>query len=770
MKVRAYIGWSLLSMMLFVVLGCQRAEPELINGSTDELKTIRGSRFFEADTLHWTFNNRTGNFYSFSRDNAAVPLPQKGDYVVYHDQNHAFFGQLIGLEVSNTQVGMELTQVPVNDLFDFFAYRDTIMTVNNHYRQTTDSLVQQAGDTLKISGVKRSIRQNAFLRGIIDFQEFALYDIGAGEQFFYLTPEWNNGVLTRDALIKWNQDLVVTGQLILTQFDNNAFQDSLKVRTRTWTEEVDGFYVDFITEEWLALDWQFPDAGTITVQFSLTGESDYSLKLDDGGSWIQTSASNWSGKEISLDGWNKLKPGFLNIRYVCTIKPVFNGREGLKLSKETALNVLATSEWPQWDLTGELIQTNVFDADYGLFSDLSSSHLTAEAFREEILNNQGELINEVPVANFTISPPSGYTNTSFKLNGGLSTDVEDKTEDLRVRWDFTNDGGWDTNYSTTKLVNHQYISAGVYTVRMEVIDTQGATDEITRQVTVYETSSAPIAAFTVTPETGSQSQPFTFDASACYDAEDALNLLQVRWDFENDGKWDYDYSTTKAAVWIFGQPGEYVVKLEVKDTDGLTGSTTRLVRVTVGNTKPEAYFVVDPENGTTETRFNYDASGSSDAEDDVEDLQVRWDFENDGVWDTEWRTIKSVTHQFEIAGNYTSLLQVQDTEGFTNTFTRVIRVTNPNTAPKADFTVNPAKGDTSTKFQFDASISSDLEDPVSALEVRWDWDNDDIWDSAYSTVKTASMQFSAPGTYIVRVQVRDSGGLTNIRAKLVVVE
>jgi hypothetical protein len=63
-------------------------------------------------------------------------------------------------------------------------------------------------------------------------------------------------------------------------------------------------------------------------------------------------------------------------------------------------------------------------------------------------------------------------------------------------------------------------------------------------------------------------------------------------------------------------------------------------------------------------------------------------------------------------------------------------------------------------FNFDASGSSDPEDALSALEVRWDWTDDGIYDTAYDTTKNAENQYLIGGTFTIRMQVRDSGGRT----------
>jgi len=93
---------------------------------------------------------------------------------------------------------------------------------------------------------------------------------------------------------------------------------------------------------------------------------------------------------------------------------------------------------------------------------------------------------------------------------------------------------------------------------------------------------------------------------------------------------------------------------------------------------------------------------------------------------------------------------------------------SPNTAPSASFTVNPTSGTTETVFQFDASGSSDAEDSVPALQVRWDWENDGEWDTNWSATKTASHRYSTTGMKTIKLEVKDTGGLTADTTKYVI--
>ena len=102
--------------------------------------------------------------------------------------------------------------------------------------------------------------------------------------------------------------------------------------------------------------------------------------------------------------------------------------------------------------------------------------------------------------------------------------------------------------------------------------------------------------------------------------------------------------------------------------------TTTTTTVRPSGTEPNASFFVTPSTAVVSKTFTFNASDSTDNEDLPEDLVVRWDWENDGVWDTDYSTEKIATHQYSAAGNYTINLEVKDTEGLTDTTTRKIIV------------------------------------------------------------------------------------------------
>ena len=91
--------------------------------------------------------------------------------------------------------------------------------------------------------------------------------------------------------------------------------------------------------------------------------------------------------------------------------------------------------------------------------------------------------------------------------------------------------------------------------------------------------------------------------------------------------------------------------------------------------KPTALFTITPSTGTTETVLTFNASSCSDSYDPIGDLTVRWDWQNDGVWDTNWTENKTASHLYLVSGNYTVKLEVKNSHNLVNNTTHDVVVT-----------------------------------------------------------------------------------------------
>lgn len=175
-----------------------------------------------------------------------------------------------------------------------------------------------------------------------------------------------------------------------------------------------------------------------------------------------------------------------------------------------------------------------------------------------------------PIATFTVKKLllKATFDASGVSSGGYTAD------ELLVRWDYTNDGTYETDWSTAKTASFTYPADGTYTVKMEVKDPQGQTDSATKVFTIAQTNTSPKAAFNVSIVRGMTA---SLDASSSTDAEDATEDLLVRWDFDGDGTYDTDWTTTKTAEHTYATAGTYTIRFQVKDLNDAVASATQTV-------------------------------------------------------------------------------------------------------------------------------------------------------------------------------------------------
>jgi len=159
--------------------------------------------------------------------------------------------------------------------------------------------------------------------------------------------------------------------------------------------------------------------------------------------------------------------------------------------------------------------------------------------------------------------------------------------------------------------------------------------------------------------------------ATAYDADGNVLLTAIRW-----------LSSAPGVAEVTGN-GLVTAKTGGQaDIQATAGPASDAVTVEVAaNTPPEAAFTVTPEEGTTATMFAFDASTTTDLETSPGDLEVRWDWETDGAWDTGWSTTKAATHSYGSAGTKTVTLEVRDGGGLTATATRTAVVSGGAAGP-----------------------------------------------------------------------------------------
>lgn len=192
-------------------------------------------------------------------------------------------------------------------------------------------------------------------------------------------------------------------------------------------------------------------------------------------------------------------------------------------------------------------------------------------------------------------------------------------------------------------------------------------------------------------------------------------------------------------------------------------------RTATPTTPPTASFTVSPASGTTETDFAFDASASSDAEDAASVLRVRWDWESDGTWDTDYSTAKTAMHRYATAGSkaakhraastvskvparrpasagtMAATLEVLDSDGMTATKTDSVVVAGLLACSIATVALG---GDAPLDEMFEAAVTGG----TAPYEFGWTFG-----DGEESSVQNPAHVYALAGSYIAVLTVTDAG-------------
>lgn len=166
------------------------------------------------------------------------------------------------------------------------------------------------------------------------------------------------------------------------------------------------------------------------------------------------------------------------------------------------------------------------------------------------------------------------------------------------------------------------------------------------------------------------------DASTSIDLQFPDKILQFSWDIDFDGNYETFWSNVPTIECVFEKEIPYQVGLKVRNYLGLMNDTIQIVDVGHKNQNPKAFYYVTTNSGNISTNFRFDLWSSRDYETPPSKLLTRWDWENDGKWDTEFSTNKHIYHKFEAPGVYPVKVEVVDEGGLSDTYSSEIFISD----------------------------------------------------------------------------------------------
>lgn len=279
----------------------------------------------------------------------------------------------------------------------------------------------------------------------------------------------------------------------------------------------------------------------------------------------------------------------------------------------------------------------------------------------------------------------------------------------------------DGNTSTEKNPIHTYNSAGKYTVRLTVRNSEGDnTTTKSNYISVTAALKSPVAAFSASPTSGNSPLTVSFTDKS------TGSPISWSWSF-GDGS----TSTEKNPTHIYNGVGKYTASLTVNNAAGSSLSSS------VINVSSAPAVVADFSSNITSgkvpltVQFRDRSTGNP--------VAFSWDF-GDGASSTQ----RNPLHTYSAVGTYTVTLRADRS---TTTKANYVTVDNggSNGELKAAFTASPSQGAAPLTVQFtDTSIGT---------PTTWSWD---FGDSTSSALQNPAHTYNLAGNYSVKLTVMNN--------------
>jgi PKD repeat protein len=268
-------------------------------------------------------------------------------------------------------------------------------------------------------------------------------------------------------------------------------------------------------------------------------------------------------------------------------------------------------------------------------------------------------VNQKPDVSFSYSPTDPDEDESVQFNADASDPDGSITE---YSWSF-GDGSTASGASPT----HTYTDPGEYTVEVTVTDDGGKTATATQTISVEDVNQKPTADFDFEPTSPQEGSTVTFEADA---SDPDGQITEYRWVFD-DGSTamgDNPYHT-------FDNPGEYDVKLAVKDNQGSEETVTREIEITP-SPEPQILTVTPSTEGAALEGVQFENTYHVDIKSQQDIQEVRFTLDGttkiDKNGDDGWSQSLNLG---VLNGDSQLSVTAVDSDGDTDTYTAQIEVT-----------------------------------------------------------------------------------------------
>lgn len=351
-------------------------------------------------------------------------------------------------------------------------------------------------------------------------------------------------------------------------------------------------------------------------------------------------------------------------------------------------------------------------------------------------------------------PPVGVTASASPTTGPIPLAVVFSATGtgnvVKYEWDFTNDGTYDWESTTSGAASHVYATIGTFAAQIRVTDNAGFT---AMNMVVISAQAGLEARPHANPTSGLAPLTVYFTT----DGYDPVGTIVIfRWDFDGNGSWDTYDTVARDYTHTYNSSGTYNATLYVQSSTGATATAS--ITITVNNSPPKATADVIPSNGQVPLTVQLRGSGTDS---DGQVVRYEWDFDGDGTYDWSSTSTGNTSHTYTTVGTYNAVFRVTDNQGLTATATAITTVISagPPGSPTATAAANPTSGNAPLAVNFNGTAT----DPDNAIvRYEWDFDGDGIYDWSSTTTGATTHTYTDAGTHVAAFRVTDATGLTGI--------
>ena len=376
---------------------------------------------------------------------------------------------------------------------------------------------------------------------------------------------------------------------------------------------------------------------------------------------------------------------------------------------------------------------------------------------------------------------------AITFDASASRNIDGTTENLNVVWDF-GDGKKSTKAVST--YSYKFLSPkepGYFTAKLTVSDKSDPTKKSEDTFRFRVVSLKPeLKTLLVVPLSANLKTPLRAELSAVGAKAPEGRIVSYRWWYydakDNSNELGGQITSTPKTTMNVGTKGEegeevtYMFNVELRDSENQVmtageifgeGSLPSLTVINGANKPPVAKITVNKTSVLAGEAITFE-SASFDPDGKI--ISYAWDLDGDGFQNDTPSEKSSVSKVYKLAaqnGIKTRLKVVDDSYAESVSDPLTIYVTSQTTPPKPSFTVTQKPETLELTFK-----NTTILDPrVRLSEIVWDFDTNSIYATSdadndgikdndrEATKENPTYIYKSPGTYYVKLMVRDTAGV-----------